>query len=221
MIHLDVDGTGRAIELDAVIVAGYTGRDRAAVQHHIDELAAVGVPPPASVPAYWLLPPWLATTDPVVVVAESGTSGEAEVCLVVDGDDVFVSLASDHTDREAESIDIGLSKAICPKPVASSAWHYADVDGHWDELVLRSWVTVDGAEVLYQEGTCDSLVPPPVLRAGYPHRAPERYVMLTGTMPVIGGIRPADRFRAELSHPPTGRSIVLDYAVRALTARRS
>ena len=42
---------------DVVIVAGYTGRDRELVQHHIDELAAIGVPPPGRFPAYWLRRP--------------------------------------------------------------------------------------------------------------------------------------------------------------------
>lgn len=217
-MKFDIDGTVRDIALDAVVIAGYTGRDRDAVQHHIDELAAIGVPPPASVPAYWLLPGWLASQEDVVVVTGTGSSGEAEVCLVIDGDETFVSLASDHTDRNAEATDIGLSKAICPKPVAGSAWPVASVEGRWDELVLRSWITIDGEEVLYQEGTCDSLVPPPELRAGYPGTPPKRFVMLTGTMPVIGEIRPAAHFRAELSDPTTGRSITLDYDIRALDA---
>jgi hypothetical protein len=217
-MKFDIDGTVRDVALDAVVIAGYTGRDRDAVQHHIDELAAIGVPPPASVPAYWLLPGWLASQEDVVVVTGTGSSGEAEVCLVIDGDETFVSLASDHTDRNAEATDIGLSKAICPKPVAGSAWPVASVEGRWDELVLRSWITIDGEEVLYQEGTCDSLVPPPELRAGYPGTPPKRFVMLTGTMPVIGEIRPAAHFRAELSDPATGRSITLDYDIRALDA---
>lgn len=219
-MKFDIDGAVREIAIDAVVIAGYTGRDREKVQHHIDELAAIGVPPPASVPAYWLLPGWLASQERTVVVTGAGSSGEAEVCLVVDGDETFVGLASDHTDRAAEAIDIGLSKAICPKPVSAAAWPIATIDGHWDELVLRSWVTIDGVEVPYQEGTCDSLVPPPALRAGYPGTPPARFVMLTGTVPVIGDIRPATHFRAELSHPPTGRAITLEYDIRALDEGR-
>ena len=115
----------RDVELEAVIIAGYTGRDRAAVQHHIDELAAIGVPPPPSFPAYWLQPPWLAMSSDEIVVVGERTSGEAELALVGDGDDLFVTLASDHTDRAAEAIDVELSKAICPVPVAAEAWPLA------------------------------------------------------------------------------------------------
>lgn len=210
----------RDVDLDAVVIAGYTGRDRAKVQEHIDELAALGVPPPSSVPAYWLQPPWLATADVDVVVVGERTSGEAEFALVGDGDELFVTLASDHTDRAAEAIDVELSKAVCPVPIAHEAWSAVDVEGHWDELVLRSWIVeADGpdTEVCYQDGRCATLVPPLELLAGFPHRRPERFVMLTGTVPVIGEIRPSRRFRAELHDPVRGRSIYLDYAITSLS----
>ena len=45
-----IDGVPRDIDLEMVIVAGYTARDREAVMHHIDELAAIGIPPPPTVP---------------------------------------------------------------------------------------------------------------------------------------------------------------------------
>jgi hypothetical protein len=221
-MQFSVDGGELDIDLDAVIIAGYTGRDRAKVQHHIDELAAIGVPPPASFPAYWLQPPWLATSSSTVVVTGANTSGEAELALVGDGDDLYVTLASDHTDRAAEAIDIELSKAICPVPVAGDAWPIADVDGHWDDLVLRSWIVElensDGAdaEVLYQDDACSSLVPPLDLLAGLPHARPHRFLMLTGTVPVRGDIRPARRFRAELHDPHRDRSIQLTYDIESL-----
>jgi hypothetical protein len=213
------------VAADAVIVAGYTGRDRELVQHHIDELAAIGVPPPPAFPAYWVLPPWLLTAEPVVVVAGDRTSGEAELCLVGDGDELYVTLASDHTDRAAEAVDIELSKAICPVPIATEAWRVADVDGHWDDLVLRSWIVEgDGGpddEVPYQDGACSSLVPPLDLLAGFPFTRPPRFAMLTGTVPVIGDIRPGRRFRAELHDPVRRRSIHLSYEISPLAALRT
>jgi hypothetical protein len=53
-LTFDVAGSGETIELTDfyAVVAGYTGRDAAAVQHHIDELAAIGVAPPPSVPMF-------------------------------------------------------------------------------------------------------------------------------------------------------------------------
>lgn len=217
-LSFEVDGTSRDVAPDAVIVAGYTGRDRSAVQHHIEELETIGVPPPPSFPAYWVLPPWLATAETSIVVAGSRTSGEAELCLVADGEELFVTLASDHTDRAAEAIDIELSKAICQIPVARDAWPVDEVDGHWDELVLRSWITEGGEEIGYQDDRCSSLVPPLDLLDGFPSARPERFLMLTGTVGVIGTIRPSERFRAELYDPVRDRSIELAYDVRTLAA---
>ena len=216
--NLSVSSTQHTVELDAVVIAGYTGRDRQAVMEHIEELAVLGVPAPESIPAYWLLPPFLVSTEQSITVAGPGTSGEAELCLVVDGDDVFVTLASDHTDREAETIDIELSKAICPKPIATQAWPITEIDGRWDDLVLRSWIEDDGVEVLYQDGRCSALVPAPDLLAGIPFERPARFALLTGTVPVIGGIRPSAHFRAELHDPIGRRTIGLDYHVRTLRA---
>ncbi len=51
------DGT-RATQLLSVVprqlvIAGWTGRDAAAIEHHIEELEAIGVPRPSSVPLYY------------------------------------------------------------------------------------------------------------------------------------------------------------------------
>ena len=39
-----------AVPVHTLVIAGWTGRDAAKVQAHIDELAAIGVKPPANVP---------------------------------------------------------------------------------------------------------------------------------------------------------------------------
>lgn len=211
-----VDGETVDIDIEMVVVAGYTGVDRDAVMHHIDELAEIGVPPPPMVPMYWKFPPWLAMqADEMVVVGEQ-SSGEAELLLVVDGDDIYVALASDHTDRAAEAIDIALSKAICPKMVSREAWRASSIDERWGELELHSRIVDGGREVVYQAGPCSSLTPPLKLLAGLPFARPRRFAMLTGTVPVRGDIRPSDHFIGELRDPKTGRSIVLDYRIRHL-----
>lgn len=35
-----------AVQIDTLIVAGWAGRDAHAIEHHIEELAAIGVPRP-------------------------------------------------------------------------------------------------------------------------------------------------------------------------------
>ncbi|MCA1846667.1 MAG: DUF2848 family protein [Actinobacteria bacterium] len=140
MLTFDVAGEAVVIDPEVVIVAGYTGRDGAAVQRHIEELADEGVPAPASVPTYLALPPAAVAQADGITTIHAETSGEAEIALVVDGGRRFVTLASDHTDRRAETFDMAIAKFACPKLLASRAWPYEVVAGHWDQLCLRSWV---------------------------------------------------------------------------------
>lgn len=77
-LHLQPAGSGvhLAVAPARLIVTGYTGRDEKAVAAHIAELGEIGVPAPATVPAFYDLDPQLATTDPAISVDRPNTSGE-------------------------------------------------------------------------------------------------------------------------------------------------
>lgn len=207
------------IEIDCLVIAGWTGRDAAAIELHIGELEAIGVPRPSAVPLFYRVAAHqLSQADAVQVVGDS-TSGEAEPFLVFHAGEFFVSLASDHTDRGLESHSVALSKQICPKPVARGLWRLAEVQDHWDELVLRSWIEEAGEQRLYQEGTLAALRHPADLLARYgaAHPPPaEGFAMSCGTLGAMGGIRPSARFRMELSDGRLGRSIAHAYRCVAL-----
>ncbi|MDT3677322.1 MAG: DUF2848 domain-containing protein [Burkholderiaceae bacterium] len=200
------------------IVAGWAGRDLAAIEHHIDELAALGVPRPSAVPLYYRVGADRLTQQDSVEVVGDGSSGEAEVFVFSHRGVAYVSVASDHTDRKLETHSVALSKQLCPKPVARNAWPYAEVADHWDELVLRSWIDEDRQRVLYQEGTLASLRHPLELVEGHFGRdlIPDGSVMLCGTVAARGGIRPAPTFEMELFDPRLRRSIAHRYVVREL-----
>jgi hypothetical protein len=51
MVRVELDG--RACDIDDLVIAGWTGRDVAALEHHIEELKAIGVQPPSKVPLYY------------------------------------------------------------------------------------------------------------------------------------------------------------------------
>ncbi len=206
-------GNGTVVP-DMVIVAGFTGRDRGAVMAHIAELEAEGIRCPETVPVFYRFPPWILTTDERIRVAGDNTSGEAEIALVVIGSQRYLTLASDHTDRDLESVDIWASKHVCPKILAPELWSLESVIDHWDQLRLRSWIA-DG--VPYQDGTAAELLPPLDLldRLDGSDR-PESFVMLCGTVPAIGGIRPSSHFGAALEDPISGRTIAMAYDVEVL-----
>ena len=45
-IDFIVEGATRTMEISSLIIAGWTGRDATVVEHHIAELAAIGVKRP-------------------------------------------------------------------------------------------------------------------------------------------------------------------------------
>ena len=52
-MQFETDTGPSDFSIEHLIVAGWTGRDKAAVQHHIDELAELGVPGPSQTPLYY------------------------------------------------------------------------------------------------------------------------------------------------------------------------
>ena len=204
--HADIAFTPRR-----VIIAGYTGRDQAAVRAHINELAAQGVPPPPEVPAILHVTLDRLTSDSEVQVLGPDTSGEAEVVLLVNGPEIWVAVGSDHTDRALERISIGASKQVCPKPVSAEVWSYAHVREQWDSLILRSWVGETGREKLYQEGRLSQVLSPTDLLVHLRSRLGQLVdcaVIYTGTIPLAAGrFVTKPYFEAELLDEATGRSL--------------
>lgn len=213
-------GRSRPIEADIarVLLAGYTGRDRAKVLEHVRELAALGVAPPARVPSIYVVPPALVTTESRVQVTGTETSGEAEFFLLLTPEGVLVGAGSDHTDRAHEAVNVDESKAMCPKPIARQVWPYAEVSPHWDRLELRSWVTDAAGRRLYQEGPLEALLPVGALLeelASAGHVDLAGHAVFGGTLPTHGGLVYGHHFEVELHDPVLGRSLTCAYDVVA------
>lgn len=204
-------------DLESLVVAGWTARDAAAVQHHIDELAAIGVPPPSTFPLYYRAAASLLTFGSSIQVVGTDTSGEAEPLIVVTDGERWLGLGSDHTDRALEGHSVALSKQACAKPVHPVLWRYADVADRLDALELRSWIDEGNGWILYQEGALAAIRPLENLMADAGDAlAGGTTAMLCGTLPAIGGVRPADRFRMALHDPTTGRTLQHEYRIDVL-----
>lgn len=196
-----------------LVVAGWAGRDAAALQHHIDELAEIGIAPPSRTPLFYAAAADLLTQADTLQVLGPDSSGEVEPLLVVAEDGLLIGLGSDHTDRRAEAWSVPHSKQLCGKPVAGTLWRFAEVAAHWDRIVLRAWIPGDGGGwTLYQEGAVAGLRRPDELMA-LAGGLPPGTAMLCGTVPATGGIRPASAFRMELADPVLGRTIRHEYRV--------
>jgi hypothetical protein len=206
------------VEINSLIIAGWAGRDAAAIEHHIEELAAIGVPRPSTTPLYYRVAAQTLTQASELVVLGPDSSGEVEPVVVALADGLWIGIGSDHTDRKAEASGIALSKQLCGKPVGTQLWSYADVEGHWDQLILRSWATIDGERVLYQDSPVSSLRTPRDLIRKHTgaDTLPAGTLMFCGTPGAIGGIRPATRFEMELNDPVLKRSLTHSYDIPVL-----
>src|SRR5215813_320185 len=154
--------------IDMAVIAGWTGRDRVARDTHIAELEALGIARPATTPIYYPLAASRLTAATVLEVSGGDTSGEVEFVLLRAGGRLFVGVGSDHTDRKAETYSVTLSKQLCDHPMAPELWVFEDVADHWDSIILRSFATIAGERVLYQEGTLAALLPPgDLIAAGF------------------------------------------------------
>jgi hypothetical protein len=202
--------------LESLIIAGFTGRDRQAVQRHMDELAHQGITLPENVPSFYVVPPNLLTTANEIAVSSNYTSGEVEpVLFCSDVDRWYVGVGSDHTARDLERIDILESKKACPKVVSSEVLPYNEVAESWDDLILRCWVGAD--RKLYQEGTLKELLPVPDLLHRLQRsleREPRNMAVLLGTVPLrTDSFAFSDSYTIELAHPTNGTLIRTSYRV--------
>jgi len=207
-------GTTVEMTVDHLYVAGWTGRNKEAVDHHIAELAAIGIAPPSQVPLYYRVSNALLTQDQTIEVLGDGTSGEVEPLLIQKDGDIWIGLASDHTDRELEAHSVAASKQVCLKPVAREVWKYDEVKEDLDALILRCLIQEAGEWVTYQQGSLANIRPLAGLisASGFADNS----AMLCGTLSAIGGVRPAAEYRMELEDPIRKRCIAMEYSVRPL-----
>ena len=201
-----------------LVIAGWTGRNVAALEAHIKELEAIGVKRPKTVPIFYRVACSLLTTAMFIEVMADKSSGEVEFVLFALDDGLWVGLGSDHTDRQAETIGVTLSKQLCAKPVGMTLWRYDEVRPHWDKLVLRSFVPDGGKRRLYQEGPVTNMRSPEELiklYTGGDKLAPGT-AMFCGTFAVHGEISYSGTFDMELEDPVLGRKLAHSYKIVSL-----
>ncbi len=208
---------GRAMRFSAkrLILAGYTGRDGDAVAAYIAKLEEEGIAPPEEVPSYFVLGADRLTTADSVEVATASSCGEVEFALLIDEGNIWVAVASDHTDRGLETVDIPASKQNCVKVLSETVWRLGDIEKHWDELIFEARNPAN-SDVAYQSGSVAALRPPAELinlvkdRFGGPMTGT---VILSGTIPAVGEFEYHPTFEVELRDPVREKSLKAIYSI--------
>ncbi len=212
-LQLGVDAPLAPVKIEQLVIAGWTGRDPVAVEAHIRELQALGVPPPAAFPIFYRVSVARVTLDDLIEASGVSSSGEVELTLLQSGGRLWIGVGSDHTDRDVEAYGVTVSKQMCDKPLATQFWPFEDVQPHWDALLLRSYIEEDGKLIAYQEGSVKEFRDPLDLVRRFAGRdtLPEDTLMFCGTLTARGGVRPAPRFVFELEDPILKRKVSHQY----------
>ena len=207
-------------DMRGAILCGYTGRDHSAVQRHIEELKKEGVEPPPSVPTFYPKPHQGMVLEGDIQVEGQETSGEIEYVLLVDGNSIYVTVGSDHTDRELERINILKSKQVSPAVLSKNLWNYKEIKDNWDQIQIRSWVLREGKRTLYQDSTLGTILPPEELIRWVQQRVKgslKGIAIFSGTPPLLTEkIVFTDRFEGELLDPVLNRKITIGYSIHTL-----
>ncbi len=218
VLHGKAGPAAASVRIDRLVIAGWTGRDKAAVEKHIAELAALGVKRPPTTPVFYrAAAARLTLADEIEVLGET-SSGEVEFVLLQHAGRLWVGTGSDHTDRQVETYGVSVSKQMCDKPIAADFWAFDDVATHWDRLVLRAYITEKTGRVLYQEGSVAAMLGPKELIAQFSNNAnlADGTLMFCGTLAAHGGVRASNDFECELEDPVLRRKISCRYRIRTL-----
>ena len=219
-----LNGSLEPVELvfNSCVAIGYAGRDQQSVRLHVEELAKLGVPRPASIPSmYWVSPDVIECTDRIQGVGEE-TSAEIEFFMAPDAEGrLYFTVVSDHSDRKLESVSVSKAKQICPKIIGPEFWALDDVKDHWDDIQLTCHAFLPEKQ-LYQDAPISSLLGWDKLlelaRADAPCEGPVAFC--SGTIPVKGGeLRYARAWDIKMEDKKLGRCIEQHYDVLVLDDR--
>ena len=214
----DGEPTRVALTPRMLAIAAWTGRDPATLRAHIEELAALGVPPPPKTPLVYRVAVSLLTQQEVIQVQGERTSGEAEFILLRHDGDLWVGIGSDHTCRALETLSVPASKQCCAKPIGPALWRFSDLQAHWDRLELRSYAISEGRLIPYQQASVAAIFPPETLLALCEAETVslDESIVFCGTVPLLSGWACADEFICELHDPVLNRRIECRYGVQTL-----
>jgi len=225
MLEFTIEGDGSeklTFEARKLVNAARSARDTINVRKHMEELRKTGIPVTDEFPIFYpKTPDRITNSDRFGVLTDSKTSGEVEFVLLLDNGNVYVSVGSDHTDRELQKTNLVASKQLYYNVIAPTVWRFEDVKEYWDDLIMRSWVQEKGQRQLYQEGKLVEMLRPEKIIEEIKSRVTgglSGMVIFSGTLPTLSGeLSYSSRFDMELVDEHAGRAIKHTYFAEPIT----
>jgi hypothetical protein len=195
---LSRDGSSekRSVEVERLWFGRHCSRDIEGTKARLDVLRTEGYSVHRN-PNLCKKSRYLLTNETAIEVQGPQTSGEVEYVIIVEDGEVLVSVGSDHNDRTLVSLwtealgkvyDTAKSKQMVPSVVARDAWRYEEIIDHWDQLILRSHVTVAGLRIVYQDFPLANLVDPQYHFRSSPELREDGNVLFGGSSDAAPGV---------------------------------
>ncbi len=188
----------RAVSIKRIYCGRYCDRDIDARRKSLDQMRAKGYTIHGN-PNTCRRSRYLLTNEETIEVQGPQTSGEVEIVAIMDAGEIFISVGSDHNDRTLDMMwtealgrvfDTAKAKQMAPAVVAKEAWRYEDVKDYWDQLNLRSYVTVSGEEIPYQNFALSELVDLEYHFKNQPELRDDGVVLFGGSRPALQSVPP-------------------------------
>ena len=148
----------RSFTIGSVAGVMYASRNIEETRKTLNNLIKEGLPATKKNPSIFRISRYLLTQSSDFEVQGPLTGGECEVVVILDGDEIFISIGSDHCDRELHLLFFEKPKQMCPHPIASTAWPFDEVHDHWDSLRISSYVTLGDHKIQIQNSDLSCLV---------------------------------------------------------------
>jgi hypothetical protein len=202
-------------EVRRQVNTGRTSRDQSDVLKHVEELKKKGITLSGVDVAYHTKLSDRVTTEHEIEILRPDvtSSGEVEPAFLTAQDgQIYVTVGSDHSDRNLQTFSSQLAKQVYDNVLSPVVWRYEDVIGHWDDIILESYIMENGEEKLYQKGTLVEMLRPEVFLAGTKERMADGdlrgSVILGGTFPTLTGeLNYSFYFRMVMTDPVLNRKI--------------
>ena len=238
IVEKDGSTLARSISVKRLFLGRNASRDIEGTKASLDGLRAEGYAIHGN-PNLCRKSRYLLTNEDTIEVQGPQTSGEVEYVAIFVDEEIFVSVGSDHNDRTlyylwtqalGKVVDSAKSKQMCPAVVAKTAWRYEDVRDHWDKLNLKSFMTVGGAKLPYQDFKLAELVDLEYHLRINPSLKENGTVLFGGSSEMISAVSPTvykgqasiqglifpEDFAFELVDPVLQRKISHSYTIASL-----
>ena len=212
-------------EVKKMLNGGFTGRNQEEVQKHVDELKAKGIGAPDETPCFFPVFRDLITQEDIIdCLSDSGHTPEAEFVMLCTQDDIYITVGSDHTDRDLEKDSIPKAKQIYPNIIGQKVWKYSEIKEHWDDIELKSWIKDpdSGEIILFQDTKLSAMLTPDDLLEEAKKTAEldslDGLVILSGTVAANKQINYTSYFKVQLVDKKSNREITCEYEMTPISS---